>query len=283
MGVTGSKGRKVSPLNVEDVYDLGRKYNLTIAEVAYCHSLFTSMTQATSPAASPTEASHGTLLAFQSLSPLSQELELDWLLARVFSFLFQPDAAGTEKVDLHHLDFDSYVRALSQWREKGYLQRLDFLFQVLDIDQDGTLSASDICFVLQQMGRHEVSVGDPVHIKRENRTGVVRFIGETQFAEGMWAGIELHQPAGRHNGTVGEISYFKCPDRHGYFVLLQNVESHEHHRQALEVIKLFDIVESTSEQTSISKKDFMDQLKTDSWLTEILMRDPLPNILSITK
>lgn len=40
----------------------------------------------------------------------------------------------------------------------------------------------------------------------------------TQFASGIWYGIELNRPLGKNNGTVQGVSYFNCPNNHGVFV-----------------------------------------------------------------
>ncbi len=70
------------------------------------------------------------------------------------------------------------------------------------------------------------------------KMGLVKFIGETEFAPGEWIGVALDKPtgtlfkkllidafikcvcdgAGKHNGTVKGVKYFKCKDRHGVFV-----------------------------------------------------------------
>lgn len=47
--------------------------------------------------------------------------------------------------------------------------------------------------------------------------GTVRFVGATQFAEGMWIGVELDTPDGKNNGSVAGVDYFSCPDKHGSF------------------------------------------------------------------
>lgn len=37
-------------------------------------------------------------------------------------------------------------------------------------------------------------VGDRVRVVTHGKTGTVRFVGETQFAAGVWVGCELDEP-----------------------------------------------------------------------------------------
>ncbi|KAH7935937.1 hypothetical protein HPB52_015239 [Rhipicephalus sanguineus] len=62
---------------------------------------------------------------------------------------------------------------------------------------------------------NKLSIGDSVVVGQ--RKGVVRFLGETQFAPGYWCGIELAKPEGKNNGSVNGITYFSCPANHGVF------------------------------------------------------------------
>jgi dynactin complex subunit len=34
------------------------------------------------------------------------------------------------------------------------------------------------------------------------RVGLLRHLGRTEFADGLWAGIELDEPAGKNDGSV---------------------------------------------------------------------------------
>ncbi|RKP21953.1 hypothetical protein ROZALSC1DRAFT_26666, partial [Rozella allomycis CSF55] len=51
-----------------------------------------------------------------------------------------------------------------------------------------------------------------------NLEGVIRYVGNADFATGIWVGIELDEPKGKNNGTVQGTQYFVCEEKHGIFV-----------------------------------------------------------------
>ena len=65
-------------------------------------------------------------------------------------------------------------------------------------------------------------VGDAVMVSG-TKPGVIAFLGPTQFAKGVWAGVVMEKPEGKNDGTVQGISYFQCPPQHGLFARLQNL------------------------------------------------------------
>ena len=46
----------------------------------------------------------------------------------------------------------------------------------------------------------------------------VRYVGETQFAEGVWLGLELPEGQGKNNGSMKGVAYFECAPGAGVFV-----------------------------------------------------------------
>lgn len=62
--------------------------------------------------------------------------------------------------------------------------------------------------------------------------GIVRFVGSTSFAAGVWCGIELATPSGKNDGAYismlsggltasGSVQgerYFSCANNHGLFL-----------------------------------------------------------------
>jgi len=62
--------------------------------------------------------------------------------------------------------------------------------------------------------------------------GTVRFMGVTQFAAGVWCGIEFDDPIGRNDGSVQGVSYFECRAEHGIFVRPAQVQLDDSPREA---------------------------------------------------
>ncbi|KAF0293785.1 CAP-Gly domain-containing linker protein 1 [Amphibalanus amphitrite] len=55
------------------------------------------------------------------------------------------------------------------------------------------------------------------------RVGLLRYMGHTEFAEGMWGGVELDEPRGRNDGAVAGVRYFHCPPNFGLFAPLHKI------------------------------------------------------------
>ncbi len=65
-------------------------------------------------------------------------------------------------------------------------------------------------------GTASLEVGDKV-LCAGGKAGVVAFIGATQFAKGMWAGVVLDSKEGKNNGSVNGVQYFECQPNQGLF------------------------------------------------------------------
>lgn len=61
-------------------------------------------------------------------------------------------------------------------------------------------------------------LGESVRTSPDSKTGVVAFIGETEFAPGLWVGVILDTPTGKNDGSVDGVSYFDCRPKFGIFV-----------------------------------------------------------------
>uniref|UniRef100_T1PHV6 CAP-Gly domain protein n=1 Tax=Musca domestica TaxID=7370 RepID=T1PHV6_MUSDO len=78
---------------------------------------------------------------------------------------------------------------------------------------------------LRSPGKNGLTVGDRVIVSSGfgSRPGILRYLGETQFASGNWCGIELDEATGKNDGSVDGVRYFECKPKYGVFVPIAKV------------------------------------------------------------
>ena len=72
----------------------------------------------------------------------------------------------------------------------------------------------------------ELPVDTPVLVNSKHRA-VVKYVGTTNFAEGVWYGLELERDIGKHTGTVLGVVYFTSPPKRGTFVKRENITPYD--------------------------------------------------------
>ena len=60
--------------------------------------------------------------------------------------------------------------------------------------------------------------GSQVLLTSSSEMGTVRYVGPTDFASGIWLGLELRSAKGKNDGAVGDKRYFSCRPNHGVLV-----------------------------------------------------------------
>uniref|UniRef100_A0A3P9JER6 CAP-GLY domain containing linker protein 2 n=1 Tax=Oryzias latipes TaxID=8090 RepID=A0A3P9JER6_ORYLA len=75
---------------------------------------------------------------------------------------------------------------------------------------------------VKKSGDKDLRVGDRVLVGG-SKTGVIRYVGETDFAKGEWCGVELDEPLGKNDGAVAGTRYFQCLPKFGLFAPIHKV------------------------------------------------------------
>jgi len=74
----------------------------------------------------------------------------------------------------------------------------------------------------------DISVGSRCEVESSepglSKRGYVRFVGKTQFASGVWIGVEYDEPFGKNDGSVKGDRYFTCKPNYGVFVKPEKVQ-----------------------------------------------------------
>lgn len=60
--------------------------------------------------------------------------------------------------------------------------------------------------------------GSQVLLTSSSEMGIIRYLGTTDFATGVWLGLELRSAKGKNDGSVGDKRYFTCKPNYGVLV-----------------------------------------------------------------
>ncbi|GFT14254.1 CAP-Gly domain-containing linker protein 2 [Nephila pilipes] len=71
-------------------------------------------------------------------------------------------------------------------------------------------------------GPLDFKVNDRVWVNG-TKPGCIKFLGKTQFAPGVWAGVLLDEAVGKNDGSVAGVKYFSCPPLKGIFARPQKL------------------------------------------------------------
>jgi hypothetical protein len=67
-------------------------------------------------------------------------------------------------------------------------------------------------------GSVKLHEGSQVLLTSSNEMATVRYVGPTDFASGIWLGLELRSAKGKNDGAVSDKRYFTCKPNHGVLV-----------------------------------------------------------------
>lgn len=80
--------------------------------------------------------------------------------------------------------------------------------------------------------RHQFELGDRVLVQTSQGQvpATLRYLGETEFATGEWAGVELDSAEGKNDGSIWGRKYFRCPEGFGLFLPVFKIRPLGHRR-----------------------------------------------------
>ncbi len=109
-----------------------------------------------------------------------------------------------------------------QISEEQYLSRPDnarsFIHRVRTSRGSGEQQSQEI-----EQEVEGVKVGMRCEVRGDWR-GVVQYVGSVQGKKGIWVGVELDEPLGKNDGSVGGIKYFEAKNKYGLFVPPEQIQ-----------------------------------------------------------
>lgn len=119
-------------------------------------------------------------------------------------------------------DYESRTDSVLAWKKSQKLGRFDP--NAPNIEQQKVETS------YQEVDRRGINAGARCRLLPEStdaRRGVVAFVGEVPEIPGVvgaWVGVELDEPTGKNDGSVGGRKYFECKAKCGVFVRPERVE-----------------------------------------------------------
>lgn len=162
---------------------------------------------------------------FDTLDSLNEcqgfaESELDWTessMATTAGDLGQPSAHSREKTPAasEYIEVDDELEADESASCLAVLPAREAEGEELYLNRtiDGAV------LVRETRALTAADVGARVHVEGYSCKGTLRFFGTHRVKGGLRCGVELDQPLGKNNGTVGHDTYFSCAAKHGLLVV----------------------------------------------------------------
>ena len=73
-----------------------------------------------------------------------------------------------------------------------------------------------------QLSKFPFKINDRVVVSG-TKVGIIQFLGKTEFAEGIWVGVELDQALGKNDGSVKGVRYFTCRPNYGVMAPMSKI------------------------------------------------------------
>jgi tubulin-specific chaperone B len=132
------------------------------------------------------------------------------------------DASSVEKYVMPESEYEKKTDSVLAWKKAQKLGRFD--------PNAPSLEQAKITAFQAEIDSREIAVGKRCKIGGEDsRRGTVRYVGEVPEIPGglgAWVGVQLDEPVGKNDGSVGGKRYWGADggQKHGVFVRPERVE-----------------------------------------------------------
>ncbi len=137
------------------------------------------------------------------------------------SMLEFTDVSKVKKFELTDEQYDKRKGTFREWKKrnlKGYYQKKA-------ADQKEKEAAEAKQEELEKAAAGDIKVGDRCQLRDKfKRRGEVKYVGELPGKQGVFVGVQLDEPLGKNDGSVGGKRFFKSMPKCGAFVKPSVVE-----------------------------------------------------------
>ncbi|XP_046389989.1 CAP-Gly domain-containing linker protein 1 isoform X4 [Ischnura elegans] len=135
---------------------------------------------------------------------------------------------------------------------------------------------------LHSPSQPEPRVGERVIVmsSQGSKAGVLRYIGTTEFAAGMWAGVELDDPVGKNDGSVGDKRYFECMPKYGLFAPVAKVSRSPSSGAGMRrgVCSVHHTNPNSTSTSSLRRRGSRESIASTTGSTSSAVRSPAPRV-----
>ncbi|PWN45350.1 hypothetical protein IE81DRAFT_320084 [Ceraceosorus guamensis] len=127
-----------------------------------------------------------------------------------------------EGVDKFEMDDETYKArqdSVLAFKQRNKLGRFDPSKAQTQTNADA--SRADLAALSSDL---RVGARCQVQLGSRARRGSIRYVGKTQFASGIWIGLQYDEPVGKNDGSVQGERYFDCKALFGGFVRPEKVQ-----------------------------------------------------------
>lgn len=129
------------------------------------------------------------------------------------------DTSNVQKYTMSSESYEALPSTVLAWKKANQLGRFD--------PSAPEIERTKIEAMWEHVRTQEIATGLRCQLGEESaRRGKVAYVGEVDEIPGLkgpWVGVELDEPTGKNDGTVGGKRYFECAKNRGLFVRPERV------------------------------------------------------------